>query len=79
MLSVSDSDGKSIDAALDLEKSKKVRLIHSTLKLPNDLDGDTSSLRQVDIGDSVILNSGNSLSSVKESDILEESSNLVTK
>lgn len=79
VLGVSNSDGKSIDAALDLEKSKKIRLVHSALELPNDLDGDTSSLRQVDVGDTVVLDLRNSFSSVEESNILEDSSNLVAK
>lgn len=77
MLSVSNGDGESIDIALDVEESNEEGLVRRRLQLPNDSKRDSCSLREIDISDSVVFDSGHSLSSVEESDILEESSNSI--
>jgi len=77
VLGGSDSDGESVDVALDVEKSSLEGLVGSALEFPDDLDSDSGSLRKIDVGDTVVFDSGHSLSSVKEFDILEEGSDVI--
>lgn len=77
VLGVSNGDGQSVDVALNLEKSNDHRLVRGRLQLPDDSEGNSSSLREIDVSNSMVFDFGHSLSSVEESDVLEVSSDSI--